>query len=108
MRTTVRIGSSADQNSLGEVTATVDLSAATTVTVTRGNTQGTYDAGIQVINFNNRFTNIPTGTSGLNTNALHSMVFADLDEDGYMDMAKSSDTGGNARTLIIISRCWVR
>lgn len=40
------------------------------------------------------FTTVGTGTTSLDTNTGNSMVFADLNGDGYPDMAKSDDGGG--------------
>jgi len=39
------------------------------------------------------FTSITTAVSGLNTDTGNSMTFADLNGDGYPDMAKSDDAG---------------
>ena len=45
-------------------------------------------------------TDISSG-SGLNSNSLHSMVFADFNNDGYLDMAKGSTATSGVRTICI-------
>ena len=46
------------------------------------------------------FTDISSG-SGLNGNSLHSMVFADFNNDGYLDMAKGNTATSGVRTICI-------
>jgi hypothetical protein len=46
------------------------------------------------------FTDIGTG-SGLSTSSLHSMAFADFNNDGYVDMAKGATSPSGSRSISI-------
>jgi len=48
------------------------------------------------------FTPIASGTTGLDTNSGHTMVFADFNGDGWPDMAKSDDGGGGGDPIRVL------
>jgi hypothetical protein len=90
---------SQDSNNFGNSTFTIDLETTTSVRAIRGDNDHAAVVGFQVINFGPALFTDTSAGSGLNTNVLHSMVFADFDYDGYVDMAKSSTASGGARTI---------